>query len=64
MNSSGVTSAWRKSPASVPTFDFAMQWHDAAFGVSLHDDVASALAQLLKPEPLERTLNFGAGDVR
>ena len=40
--------------------DFAVHRDYAAFGFAFHDHVASTLAQLLEPQPFQRTLNLGA----
>ena len=40
--------------------DLAVHRDNAAFGFSFHDHVASTLAQLLEPQPFQRTLNLGA----
>jgi hypothetical protein len=37
-----------------------MHRYDAAPGVALENDVASALPNLLKPEPFQGALNLGA----
>lgn len=44
--------------------DLTVHRNHAAFGITLHDYMASALANLLKPEALKGALNFGTRDVR
>ena len=48
-------------------FEFAMQGHNAAFGSTTHDDVASGLTENYEPQTLKRAYDRGprnAGQLR
>ena len=60
MNSYVVTVGLTEKTSKRANLDFTMHWNHTAPGIALHDYMASALAYLLKPKPLESALNLGA----